>query len=134
MATETKKISRVYKDFDLSFTKNSITSDLNKKTDVAAVKQAIQILLQTNFYERPFEVSKGANLRSYLFGQIDGLTANLLRKNIQQVIETYEPRALIQELDVTVGQDEVSYNVYLQYAVVGFPQPQIITANLARLR
>lgn len=134
MSTETKKISRVYKDFDLSFTKNSITADLNKKTDVAAVKQSIQILLQTNFYERPFEFNKGANLRSYLFDQIDGLTANLLRKNIQQVIETYEPRALIQELDVTVGQDEVSYNVYLQYSVVGFPNPQIITANLARLR
>lgn len=134
MSTETKKISRVFKDFDLGFTKNSITSDLSKKTDVAAVKQSIRILLMTNFYERPFAYNKAANLRSFLFEQTDNLTAEAIRKNIQQVIESYEPRVIIQELNVTVGSDENSYDVYLQFKVVGFPLPQTLTANLTRLR
>lgn len=134
MAEDKLRVSRVYKDFDLAFTKNPVTSDLSKKTDVAAVKQAIKVLLMTNFYERPFSYSKGANLRSYLFQPADQLTANVIRKNIQQVIEAYEPRARIDEITVSLGSDDISYRVYIRFIVLGFPAPQTLTANLQRLR
>ena len=50
MANETLKISRLYKDLDLSFTRNTVTGDVSKKIDVNAVKQSLNILMQTNFY------------------------------------------------------------------------------------
>ena len=44
MANLRQKRARIYKDFDLSFTKNSITGDINKKLDVNAVKQSMKNL------------------------------------------------------------------------------------------
>ena len=39
--------NRVYKDIDLSLVKKTSTNDIFKKTDAAAVKQAISNLIQT---------------------------------------------------------------------------------------
>lgn len=134
MAKETLKISRLYKDLDLSFGLNPLTSDVAKKLDVNAVKQSVNILVQTNFYERPFDAKKGANLRGLLFEPLGKPTANLIEKSIKFLLESYEPRARIESIVVTPDYDNNSYNTTLTFFVVGFPRPQILVANLKRLR
>lgn len=134
MANETLKISRLYKDLDLSFTANPVTGDVSKKVDVNAVKQALNILMQTNFYERPFAPEKGANLRSYLFEPMTNLIAGLLQNTIKNIIDSYEPRARVESISVTPNFDTNSYEVVLRYFVVGINKPQTLTANLKRLR
>ena len=134
MANETLKISRLYKDLDLSFTANPVTGDVSKKLDVNAVKQSLNILMQTNFYERPFEPEKGANLRGYLFEPMSSLLAGLIQNTIKNIIETYEPRARIERIDVRANFDTNSYDVTLRYFIVGIDRPQTLTANLKRLR
>ena len=89
MANETLKISRLYKDLDLSFTRNPVTGDVSKKIDVNAVKQSLNILMQTNFYERPFAPEKGANLRGYLFEPMSNLVANVLQSTVRNMIASY---------------------------------------------
>lgn len=134
MANETLKISRLYKDLDLAFTPNPVTGDVSKKIDVNAVKQSLNILMQTNFYERPFEPEKGANLRGYLFEPISNLLAGLIQSTIKNIIETYEPRARIEAITVTANYDTNAYDVTLEYYIVGIAVPQTLTANLKRLR
>lgn len=134
MANETLKISRLYKDLDLSFTANPVTGDVSKKFDVNAVKQSLNILMQTNFYERPFEPEKGANLRGYLFEPMSNLLAGLIQNTIKNIIQTYEPRAKIQNITVDANFDANSYDVTLEYFVVGIDAPQRLQANLKRLR
>lgn len=134
MANETLKISRLYKDLDLSFTANPVTGDVSKKLDVNAVKQSLNILMQTNFYERPFEPEKGANLRGYLFEPMSSLLAGLIQNTIKNIIETYEPRARIETITVIANFDTNSYDVTLRYFVIGIDRPQTLTANLKRLR
>ena len=134
MANETLKISRLYKDLDLSFTANPVTGDVSKKLDANAVKQSLNILMQTNFYERPFEPEKGANLRGYLFEPMSNLLAGLIQNTIKNIIETYEPRARIETITVRANFDTNSYDVTLRYFVVGIDRPQTLTANLKRLR
>lgn len=134
MANETLKISRLYKDLDLSFTANPVTGDVSKKLDVNAVKQSLNILMQTNFYERPFEPEKGANLRGYLFEPMSSLLAGLIQNTIKNIIETYEPRARIETITVRANFDTNSYDVTLRYFVIGIDRPQTLTANLKRLR
>lgn len=134
MANETLKISRLYKDLDLSFTANPVTGDVSKKVDVNAVKQALNILMQTNFYERPFAPEKGANLRGYLFEPMTNLIAGLLQNTIKNIIDSYEPRARVESISVTPNFDTNSYEVVLRYFVVGINKPQTLTANLKRLR
>lgn len=134
MANENLKISRIYKDLDLAFTANPVSGDVSKKIDFNAVKQAIYILLQTNFYERPFAPDKGANLRGFLFEPMSNLVAGLIQNTIKNIIESYEPRAKIVSISVVANFDTNSYDVTLKYYVIGIDRPQILTANLKRLR
>lgn len=133
MANETLKITRLYKDLDLSFTANPAVG-VSKKTDTDAVKQSLNILMQTNFYERPFAPEKGANLRGYLFEPMSGLLAALIQDTIKNIIQTYEPRARIESINVRANFDTNSYDVTLKYFIVGIDRPQTLTANLKRLR
>ena len=51
---QTYEKTKIYKDFDLSFSINPITGDLGTKSDVNAIQQSIKTLINTNFFERPF--------------------------------------------------------------------------------
>lgn len=134
MANETLKISRLYKDLDLSFTRNPVTGDVSKKIDVNAVKQSLSILMQTNFYERPFAPEKGANLRAYLFEPMSSLVANVLQSTIRNMIASYEPRVRIETIFVRPNFDMDSYEIELRFFVVGISSPQTLVAQLKRLR
>lgn len=134
MSTENLKISRIYKDLDLAFEPNRVTGDVSKKIDFNAVKQALYILMQTNFYERPFAPDKGANLRGFLFEPMSNLVAGLIQNTIKNIIESYEPRAKIVSISVVANFDTNSYDVTLNYYVIGIDRPQTLTANLKRLR
>tara|TARA_B100001093_G_scaffold518589_2_gene603979 strand:- start:435 stop:839 length:405 start_codon:yes stop_codon:yes gene_type:complete len=134
MATESLKVSRIYKDLDLSFTANPVTGDVSKKIDVNAVKQSLRILILTNFYERPFDPGKAANLRGYLFEPMSKVTASSISNSIKNIIESYEPRVRIKSIQVVPNFDLNSYEVTVSFFVVGINKPQILTANLKRLR
>jgi phage baseplate assembly protein W len=134
MANETLKISRLYKDLDLSFEPNPVTGDVSKKVDVNAVKQSMRILMLTNFYERPFAPKKAANLRGILFENISSLRAASLETIILNLFENYEPRVKIQKIQVNANYDNNRYDVNITFYVVGIDAPQILSANLKRLR
>ena len=140
MAKESLKISRLYKDLDLSFTPKEEPgseqgpSDVAKLVDVNAAKQALRILINTNFYERPFDPGKAANLRGYLFEPMSKLTANSISATIKNVVASYEPRVKIQSISVIANFDTNAYDVSIMFFVIGIDKPQKLTANLKRLR
>jgi phage baseplate assembly protein W len=134
MALLTKQITKLYKDLDLAFTLNPVTGDVGKKIDVNAVSQSLKILILTNFYERRFAPEKGANLRGMLFENMTRLQAEVMSKVIRNLIETYEPRAVIESIAVIPDYDKNLYQVSIYYFARGFTQPQEFNVNLQRLR
>ena len=62
-----KRANRIYKDLDLDFGRNPVTNDVNKLTDVEAVKRSVRNLINTNHYERPFHPEIGSGIRGLLF-------------------------------------------------------------------
>ena len=134
MALLTKQITKLYKDLDLAFTLNSVTGDVAKKIDVNAVSQSLKILILTNFYERRFAPEKGSNLRGMLFENMTRLQAEVMSKVITNLIEAYEPRAVIESIAVIPDYDKNLYQVSIYYYVRGFTQPQEFNVNLQRLR
>lgn len=80
--------------------------DVYKKKDASAVTQSIQNLLMTNFYEKPFAVKFGGNLRSMLFENKEHYSENFLRERILEVIGDYEPRATVTNV-IFYGDDGV---------------------------
>ena len=134
MAILNKQITKLYKDLDLAFTLNPVTGDVGKKIDVNAVLQSLKILILTNFYERRFAPEKGANLRGMLFENMTRLQAEVMSKVIRNLIEAYEPRAVIESIAVIPDYDKNLYQVSIYYYVRGFTQPQEFNVNLQRLR
>ena len=108
-----------FKDLSISFTRNKITNDLLVKKEDAAVKQAVVNILMTNKGERLFDPDYGSDVPTYLFDQLDFGTAANIKSAIRECLVTYEPRILLQEIDVMPEFDQNGFEVHLRFAVMG---------------
>ena len=134
LVSKSKRNSRKFSDIDIDFTRNLVTSDVNKIEDVIAVKRAVKNLVQTNFYERPFQPELGCGVRELLFENFTPMTKIFLEKKIQEVLLNYEPRIDLQSVKVDDDQDNNRLVVDIYFYVVGSPGPQTVTTFLQRLR
>ena len=123
-----------FRDLDLSLIINPRTKDIVPLRDDVAIKNAVRNLLTTNFYERPFGHSKGANLRGLLFEPADNITIIEIKQNIQDVLQKHEPRVSIQSIVVKDLSDRNAYNIILQYRIKEFDSLQEVEIILRRLR
>jgi phage baseplate assembly protein W len=122
-----------YKDIDLSFTAKA-SGEIFKKTDAAAVKQAVKTLILTNLLEKPFNPFFGGDIRSKLFELADNQTGTQIRRNIIQQVKEYEPRATITDLKVIAEPDRNSIDVTIQFKINNTGETVEFTTTLARLR
>ena len=134
LVSKSKRNSRKFSDIDLNFTRNQITNDIIKVEDVIAVKRAVKNLVQTNFYERPFQPELGCGVRDLLFENFTPMTKVFLQNKIQEVLVNYEPRIDLQSVKVDDDQDNNRLVVDIYFYVVGSPGPQQVTTFLQRLR
>ena len=134
MALLKQKRARIYKDFDLSFGKNAITGDINKKIDVNAVKQSLKTLVLTKPYERPFNPTLGSELYGLLFEPMNSFTSDAVEKSIEYLIRNYERRVRITSIEVEPLYDLNTYNINLNFYIVGINEPQRLEVKLERLR
>ena len=81
---ESKRSSRIYKDLNLGFQQNSATKDIQKLTDVEAVKRSVRNLINLNHYEKPFHPEIGSNLRAMLFENITPQMNHVISKQIDK--------------------------------------------------
>ena len=111
---------RQYRDLDLFFSKKQGSDDINKVTNIEAVKRSVRNLVLTNFYEKPFHPEIGSGVRGMLFELATPLTAIALSQAIEDVINNYEPRAIINFVNVNLS-DRNSYDVTISFAVNNAP-------------
>ena len=126
--------SRNFRDIDLDFGRNVVTNDVNIVEDVIAVKRAVKNLVQTNFYERPFQPELGCGIRELLFENFTPMTKVFLERKIEEVLKNYEPRINLQNVHVDDDQDRNRLVVDIYFYVVGVPGPQIVQTFLQRVR
>ena len=128
------RANRVYKDLDLNFGRNPITNDVNKLTDVEAVKRSVRNLINTNHYERPFHPEIGSDVRAMLFEPMTQLTALNLQRKVAEVLNNFEPRINLQQVLASPDLDRNSYALKILFYVVGSNQPVEVETFLERLR
>ena len=126
--------SRKFRDIDLDFSRNAVTNDVNVVEDVVAVKRALRNLIQTNFYERPFQPELGCGIRELLFEPYSPLTAVFLKRKISEVITNHEPRVRLEDISLDDDPDRNRLKVDLYFYVVGVNEPQTVSTFLQRLR
>lgn len=110
---------QTFKDLSVTFKKHPVTDDLVTVKDNAAISQAIVNLLLTNKGERPFQPNLGAEIYKTLFEPLDYGTAGIIRSAVIEVLEKYEPRIRVSEINVTPDFDNNSYSVELTYIIRG---------------
>jgi phage baseplate assembly protein W len=126
--------ARIYKDLDLAFTKHPIKNDVNRKTGYNAVIQSVKNLVLLSHYEKPFHPEIGGNVRKMLFEPMDPITANIIAKEIEDVITNFEPRVQLRSIDVVENFDNNGYDITIEFFLLNLPEPIQTTIFLERLR
>ena len=134
LTNESKRSARIYKDLNLDFQQNSATKDIQKITDVEAVKRSVRNLINTNHYEKPFRPQVGSNLRAMLFENISPQMNHAISKEIDLMIANYEPRCRLVEVSSNPQIDRNAYAVTISFYVVNHPEPVVVESFLERLR
>ena len=123
-----------YRDLDLFFSRKS-NKDVNRVTDIQAVKRSVRNLILLNSYEKPFHPEIAGDIRGLLFELMTPLTAAVIARKVQDVIENFEPRARLVGVNTTPDFDRNAYEVGVYFYVVNAPTELVeVTQLLERLR
>ena len=110
---------QTFKDLSVTFKKHPVTDDLVAVKDKAAIVQAITGLLLTRKGERPFQPELGCDVQDLLFEPLDYASAGIIKREITETIERYEPRISIDDILCQPDFDNNGYDVELQYTITG---------------
>ena len=126
---------RQYTDLDLFFGKKSSNSDVQEITDVKAVKRSIRNLVLLNHYEKPFHPEIASGVRDMLFELMTPVTATILARKIEDVINNFEPRARLISVTALPNLDRNEYEVSIEFYVVNQPTELVdLSIMLERVR
>ncbi len=126
---------RQYKDLDLFVAKKSGSKDIRKVTDIQAVKRSVRNLVLLNHYEKPFHPEIGSGIRDMLFENMSTMTAIILARKIEDVIENFEPRVRLISVRADPNLDRNEYEVTIEFFVVNTPTELVdLTVFLEVLR
>jgi|TARA_R100000081_G_C4662063_1_gene88128 phage baseplate assembly protein W len=133
-SNESIRSAKIYRDLDLDFQKNTATSDIQKLSDVEAVKRSVRNLINTNHYERPFHPEIGSNLRAMLFENITPQMTHAISKQIDLLLKNFEPRIRLVQINVQPFIQRNGYRASISFFVINTPERVEIETFLERLR
>lgn len=114
-----------YSDIGLGFIAHPITGNVQRKTDVDSIKQSVKSLVLTDFYERPFKPRIGCSIRYFLFELFTPATKQIMEATIAEVIENYEPRVLLDTVNVIENPDQNSLTATIIFYIRNRPNEPI---------
>jgi len=110
---------QTFKDLSVTFKKHPVSNDLVQVKDKAAIVQSITALLLTMKGERPFQPQLGCNVQKVLFEPLDYGSAGLIKSEIRNTLNRYEPRISINSILCVPDFDNNGFQVELKYTIVG---------------
>ena len=116
--------SKGFLDLSASFQENPLTNDLIALKNENAIARSVRNLVLTIQGERPFQPVLGTGVSQLLFENMDRLTASAIRSEIRSTIENFEPRVEINEILVEPDFEGNTFNVTLQYFIIGIDVPE----------
>ena len=127
-------IDNRYTDLNLQMIPHPQKLDIIPLKGELAVKNAVKNLMLTQFYERPFNSTLGANLRSLLFEPSDTITKLAIEDGVKNVLENHEPR--IDNVNVVVNsfQEDTEYRITVIFSIKASDEISEVEINLRRLR
>ena len=135
LQNSTDRDVRQFTDLDLFFGRKTSDSDISKVTGVQAVKRSIRNLVQLNVYDKPFHPEISGGVREMLFELMTPVTSAIIARQIEDVINNFEPRARLVSVRALPDFDRNAYEVQVAFYVVNTPTELVdLTVMLERLR
>ena len=115
-----KRISRAFKDINLSFSPHPVTKDLTVLRNENAIKRSVRNIVQTIPTERFFNSILGSDVRGLLFDNfVDFGTASVIEDQIKIAIENFEPRVDNLQVNVDPSPDQNEFEVNILFDIIG---------------
>ena len=121
-----KRSTFIYKDLNLYFTRNPVTSDVSIVTDVQDIKRAVRNIVLLNPGEKPFHPEIGTGIRGALFENFTPPILQAMRDRIEAVVRRYEPRVTVQSVSFndpdSQGMDNNELRCQISFVINNAPQ------------
>ena len=114
-----ERVSRGFKDISMSFEINPISNDLIGVKNDTAIARSIRNLVLTTPGERFFNPDLGSGVSKVLFETIDEISSSVIRDEIEETINKYEPRVELLSVKVDPDYDNHEFNATLVYNIIG---------------
>ena len=124
----------LFKDLDLDFSPHPSTADVPQKVDAEAVKRAVRNLVLLNRYDKPFQPQIDARISRMLFEPSTPLVAVMIRSNIIELINRYEPRAKVTDVVVVFDDDKNAFDVQISFMLINNREVSKVFVTMERLR
>ena len=132
---ESDRSVKQYSDLDLFFSKKKASKDVSRVFDILAVKRSVRNLILMNHYEKPFHPEIASGVRDMLFENMTPITAFIIAKQVEDVIENFEPRAKLIGVRALPNLDRNEYEISIEFYVVNTPTELVdLTVFLEVLR
>lgn len=124
----------LFKDLDLDFAPHPMTGDVPQKKDEEAVKRSIRNLVLMNKYDKPFKPEIDSRITRLLFEPATPITAVVLRSNIIDILNRYEPRAKINDVMVVFNDEKNMFEVSISFMLLNTRETSKVFVTIERLR
>jgi phage baseplate assembly protein W len=130
-----ERVSKNFKDISSSFQVSPLNFDLIAIKNETAIARSVRNLVLTLPGERFFNENLGSRISNSLFENLDDVSATIIKDQIENTIQNYEPRVDLISVEVLPNYEEYSFDVNITYNIVGIDvSPQKLTFALEQTR
>jgi phage baseplate assembly protein W len=118
-----ERVSQGFKDISMTFQSNPLSSDLIALKNETAIARSIRNIVFTLPGEKFFNENFGSRVSRSLFENVDEISASIIRDEIRNSINNYEPRVRLIEVQTNPDYDNGSFDVVINYRIIGADVP-----------
>jgi hypothetical protein len=129
-----ERVSKGFKDISATFQVNPMNDDLIALRNENAIARSLRNLIFTSPGDKPFRPNIGCRVSEMLFENLDTITAQQIKGEIEYTIKNFEPRVDLQKVEVEPNFENNEFNCLIKYEIIGISEIQELTFVLVPTR
>lgn len=114
-----ERVSAGFKDISMSFQANPLNYDLIALKNETAIARSIRNIVFTMPGEKFFNENFGSRVTRSLFENVDEISASVIKDEITNSINNYEPRVELIAVEINPNYDNNAFDATITYKIVG---------------
>lgn len=128
-----KETKKKFIDLDLNMSRHPLTNDVPKLIDLKAITASLKMLIMSRIYDHPFHPEIASPVAGMLFEQLIPSEIAGVRRQIEYLIENFEPRVTLQTVDISPDYINRAISITIYFRVIGLPNTYTVNFVLNRM-